>query len=172
MHLTSDVSSSALGGGHPPELLEVGRVGKPHGLRGEVTITLVSNRPERLLPMAQFDTDLGPLRVATARTHGRRHIVAFAGVHDRVQAEQLRGLELRAEPLDDPDELWAHDLIGAEVIDQHGISRGVVAQIVANPASDLLELGSGVLVPVRFVTSVTPRSQVEVDAPDGLFELG
>ena len=150
-------------------LLEVGRVGRPHGLHGQVTVTFVSNRAERTTPGAWLHTDQGPLEITSARAHGRRHLVWFAGVDNREQAERLRGLILRAEPLSDPDELWVHELVGATVVDQHGTARGAVVGVVANPASDLLELEGGALVPARFVTSWEPCSRVHVSVPDGLF---
>ena len=153
-------------------LLEIGRVGRPHGTGGEVTVTLVSNRPERLEPGSELQTDLGPLQVVTARPHNRRHLVAFEGVDDRTAAETLRGLVLRAAPIDDPDEMWVHELIGARVVDQSGTDRGPVASVVASPAGDLLELDSGTLVPVRFVVSCAPGQSIEVDVPDGLFDIG
>ena len=152
-------------------LLEIGRIGRPCGLRGEVAVTLVSNRPERLAPASQLETERGSLRVARARRHGSRHIVAFEGVYTRDQAESLKGLVLRAPPLWDPEEMWAHDLIGAQLVDQFGNRRGAVERVVANPASDLLELADGALVPVCFVIAVAPGVRIDVDAPDGLFEV-
>ena len=65
--------------------------------------------------------------------------------------------------------LWVHELIGARVIDQSGADRGAVTGVVSNPASDLLELDDGSLVPVRFVTAAEP-GRIEVETPDGLFE--
>ena len=162
-------SSGSSGAGLPP-LLEIGRVGRPHGTRGEVTVTLVSNRPERLAPGSEYQTDAGPLQVAASRPHNQRHLVKFAGVDDRNQAEALRGLVLRAAPIADPDELWVHELIGARVVDQSGTDRGPVASVVANPAGDLLELADGTLVPLRFVVDSVPGERIEVDVPDGLFE--
>ena len=154
----------------PGPLLEIGRVGRPHGTAGEVTVTLVSNRPERLAPGSELQTDVGrTLRVAAARPHNKRHLVAFAGIDDRAAAESLRGLVLRAEPLDDPDELWVHELIGARVVDQSGADRGLVASVVATAAGDLLELADGALVPLRFVVSAVGGERIEVDVPDGLF---
>ena len=76
-------------------MLEIGRIGRPHGLRGEVMVTLVSNRPERLALGSILHTDSGPLEVTSARAHGNRHIVAFARVESREQAESLRGLLLK-----------------------------------------------------------------------------
>ena len=78
---------------------------------------------------------------------------------------------LLAEPIDDPDELWVHELIGATVIDQHGVAHGTVTRVLDNPASDLLELDSGTLVPVRFVVAHTPGEEIHVDVPVGLFDL-
>ncbi len=149
-------------------LLEVGRIGRAHGLAGEVAVKLVSNRPERLAPGSVLATDRGPLEVAASRPHRDRFLVAFVGIADRDQAAGLAGLTLRAEPLEDPDELWVHELIGARVFDRSGADRGAVTGVLSNPASDLLELDDGSLVPVRFVTAAGP-GRIEVDAPDGLF---
>ena len=151
-------------------LLEIGRVGRPHGTRGEVAVTLVSNRLERLAPGSELQTDSGTLRVAAARPHNKRFLVAFAGIDDRGKAESLRGLVLRAEPIVDPDVMWVHELIGARVVDQSGADRGPVASVVAAPAGDLLELADGTLVPLRFVVGAVGGERLEVDVPDGLFE--
>lgn len=149
-------------------LLEVGRIGRAHGLAGEVAVRLVSNRPERLAPGSVLATDRGPLEVVSSRPHRDRFLVAFAGIAGRDQATELTGLALRAEPLEDSEELWVHELIGARVIDQSGADRGEVTGVLSNPASDLLELDDGSLVPVRFVTSAA-SGRIEIDAPDGLF---
>jgi 16S rRNA processing protein RimM len=96
--------------------------------------------------------------------------VVFEGVHTREAAEDLKGTVLLAEPIADPDELWVHDLIGSRLVDQHGVDRGCVVGVIANPASDLLELDSGALVPTRFVVTVEPGHPIEVDVPRGLFD--
>ena len=84
---------------------------------------------------------------------------------------RLRGLALRAEPVDDPDELWVHDLIGAEVVTVDGdVAWAAASAVVANPASDLLELDAGALVPVAFVVDHAP-GRVTIDPPEGLFDL-
>ena len=145
-------------------------MGRPHGTGGEVTVTLVSNRPERLAPGSELQTDRGTLQVVAARPHNKRHLVTFAGIDDRSKAEALRGLVLRAEPMVDPDEMWVHELIGARVVDQSGTDRGPVASVVANPTGDLLELVDGTLVPLRFVVDSVPTERIDVDVPDGLFE--
>ena len=150
-------------------LLEVGRVDRPHGIRGEVAVSLVTNRLERLDPGSVLQSDDGPLVVISSRPHGNRHLVRFEDVVTRDQAEQLKGLVLKATPIVDPDELWVHELIGLTVVDQDDIDRGVITGVIDNPASDLLELDDGSLVPARFVVGRTPSGAVEVDAPPGLF---
>jgi 16S rRNA processing protein RimM len=149
-------------------MLEVGRITKPHGLRGDVIIELITDRDERVAAGAVLHGPAGPLTVERSSPHQGRWIVHLAGVGDREAAEALRGTVLRAEPVDDPEALWVHELIGAEVIDIGGTRRGRVVSVIANPASDLLELTDGTLVPVRFVTAHSP-GLVRVDAPDGLF---
>jgi 16S rRNA processing protein RimM len=141
---------------------------RPHGLRGEVVVELVSNRPERARPGAAFSTDTGQLRVRQARPFGGRWLMTFDGIDDRPSAERLRDAVLTAPALEDGDALWVHELIGATVV-RHGdgATVGTVRAVVANPASDLLELDNGILVPVRFVVE-TSAGRVEVDAPDGL----
>ena len=150
-------------------LLEVGRITKAHGIRGEVIVELSTNRTERVAPGAVLQTDRGPITVVRSTPHQSRWIVAFVGIEGRTAAEALRGVTLRAEPIADPDSLWVHELIGSRVMDTSGIDRGVVVSVIANPASDLLELDTGALVPLRFVVAGTP-GQISVDPPAGLFE--
>ena len=83
-----------------------------------------------------------------------------------------RGLELRAEPIEDPDELWVHELIGCRVLSADGVDRGPVVAVQENPAADLLVLESGALVPVVFEVDGPVDGTVHVEVPDGLFELG
>jgi len=151
------------------DLLEVGRIDKPHGLRGEVVVTLITNRLERLAPGSRLQTERGPLTVGACRPHQHRWIVQFDELGDRDAAEAAHGLTLEAEPLDDADELWVHELIGCEVVDGAG-SHGVIEAVEVNPASDLLVLDTGHLVPVCFVVGRPEAGQVQVDVPDGLFD--
>ena len=130
----------------------------------------MSNRPERLAPGSVLQSDRGPLEVASSRPHRRRHLVRFGGVDDRDAATALGGLVLRAEPLDDPDVLWVHEAVGALVVDADGIERGRVEAVQASPASDLLVLDSGDLVPLTFVVGAEP-GRIVVDPPAGLFDL-
>ncbi len=164
----------AAGGGAEsgPRLLEVGRVTKAHGLRGEVVVWLSSDRTERLDPGSVFHTDNGTLKVGSSRPHQDRWVVHFDGVDGRDAAERLRGLVLSGEPIDDPEALWVHDLIGSTVRTTDGVARGVVESVQDNPAADLLVLDTGSLVPVVFIVEGPADGLVVVDTPDGLFELG
>jgi 16S rRNA processing protein RimM len=154
----------------PLALLEIGTIAKPHGLAGEVVVKLVTNRTERLAQGSSFSTPSGRvLTVTSSRPFQKRWIVAFEDVSDRTAAERLRGTPLLAEPVSEPDALWVHELVGASVEDVHGTPLGTVTSLVANPASDLLELDNGALVPLVFVVDQGP-GRVVVDIPDGLIE--
>ncbi|MCX7619242.1 MAG: ribosome maturation factor RimM [Acidimicrobiales bacterium] len=151
-------------------LLEVGRIDKPHGLRGEVVVRFTTNNLDRVKPGARLESEQGTLVVVAARRHNERWIVRFEGFADRNAAEALRGLVLRAEPGPRGDELWVHELIGSTVVEVDGTVRGTVIAVVDNPASDLLELDSGALVPLTFVTDQTRPGRIVVDVPAGLFD--
>ncbi len=151
-------------------LLEVGRVAKAHGLRGEVIVALSTDRTERLDPGTVLFSDDGELTVVTSQPHQRRWIVQFAGVESREAAEALHGLVLRAEPLEDPDAYFVHELIDSEVVDEAGTVLGTVESVEQNPASNLLVLDGGALIPVRFVTS-RDGDRLVVDVPSGLLDL-
>lgn len=145
-------------------------VARPHGLRGDVVVRFLTNRGERMEPGSVFVTDGGELRIERVRRHGQRWIVGFHGVATIEAAQALRGVVLRAAPIDDPDALWVHQLIGADVVDvADGRSLGTVTAVVENPASDLLEIDGGGLIPLRFVVEHTP-GRVVVRIPPGLLD--
>ncbi len=153
-------------------LLEVGRIVKAHGIRGEVAVRLTADIPERVTPGSVFQTTRGPLTVERSKPFQQGYIIAFAGIADRNEAELLRGLLLKAEPLDldDDDVIWIDDLFNALVVSTDGVERGRVVEVEENPASDLLVLDSGVLIPLTFVVEVEPNERIVVEAPEGLFE--
>jgi 16S rRNA processing protein RimM len=162
--------------------LEVGRIVKAHGIRGEVVVEAVSNRRERFTAGAVLYAGDRAFSVRRATVQGGpdpagrmsldRWIVSFEGVADRNEAERLRGTVLTGEPLeheDDPGELWVHELVGAELFDVSGKALGRVSAVEANPASDLLVLDGGALVPMVFVVESAP-GRVVVDPPAGLLD--
>jgi 16S rRNA processing protein RimM len=152
------------------DLLEVGIITKPHGLRGDVIVKLITNHVERLEPRSVLQSDRGPLQVQSAAPHQHGWLVHFDSIATREDAEAARGLVLRAAPLDRPDELWVHELVGTEVVDTAGAVLGRCAAVEANPASDLIVLDGGGLIPLRFVVDHAP-GRVTVDPPAGLLDL-
>ncbi len=154
-------------------LLEVGRITKPHGVRGDVLVQLTTDLTSRLDPGSVLDTDRGPLTVVSSSPHHDRWIVHFEGLTDRDVADTWRGVVLRAEPVDGPvdeDAFWVHELVGATVALPDGSEVGLVTEVEANPASDLLVLDTGTLVPVVFIVGQEP-GRVTIDPPEGLFDL-
>jgi 16S rRNA processing protein RimM len=168
-------------------LVVVGRIGRPHGIRGEVTVEVRTDTPElRFAPGSVLATDparLGPLTVAAARWHSGRLLLSVDGVHDRTGAEALRGIVLSAEVPDDevpedPEEFFDHQLRGLAVVDTAGTAIGVVDDVVHLPGQDLLSVrregGREVLVP--FVAELVPEIDVDagrvvIDPPPGLLDL-
>jgi 16S rRNA processing protein RimM len=156
-------------------LLEVGTVARAHGIRGDVVVSLVTNRLERvavgsvLVARPPGGGDGRELKIVGSRPHQARHIVTFEGVDTKEGADALHGHLLYAAPLADAGGLFVHDLIGAEVVDTAGVRRGVVTAVEANPASDLLVVDGKWYVPLRFVVEERPH-QLIVEAPDGLFD--
>ena len=158
----------------PDGFLEVGRIGRPHGIRGDVFLDLTTDHTER----AQVGSKLWGrdrwLTITQSSVSNKRWRVHLDGIDDRTAAESVTGVVVFAEPIDDPDALWVHELIGASVLEVNGIDRGRCVSVIANPAADLLELDSKALVPVTFVTSVEHTATgvlITIDPPEGLFDL-
>lgn len=135
-------------------------------------VSLSTNRPERVAPGSVLVTDDGrELEVLRSSAHQGRFIVTFEGMNGIDDAEGARGTQLSAAPLDDPEALWIHELIGSRVEDATGKVLGTVEGVEANPASDLLVLDGGVLIPLRFVVASEPGVRITVEVPDGLLDL-
>ena len=162
----------------------VGRIGRPHGVRGEVTVAPSTDDPEtRFAVGSQLSTDpasRGPLTVTGFRRSGRMLVLAFDGFADRDAAETLRGIALTVDastlPVpDDPDEFYDHQLIGLAVQDGEGAVLGEVVDVLHPPAAPVLTVrrpdGSEELVP--FVSAIVPvvdldTGRLVVDPPDGM----
>jgi 16S rRNA processing protein RimM len=147
------------------ELL-VGRIGRAHGVGGDLTIDVRTDEPDRrFAPGTVFTTRRGPLTVDTARWHSSRLLVRFVEVPDRSAAETLRGTELRVEVAaderpDDPEEFYDRQLVGLSVHDADGAVLGQVDDVLHLPSQDLLVVrrtnGAEAMVPFvnEFVPSV------------------
>lgn len=164
----------------------VARIGKAHGLRGEVTVQVHTDVPdERFEPGTVFVTepaDAGPLTLHRARLHNGIWLLTFDEAADRTAAEGLRGTRLLLDVADDADDAedgwYESDLVGLAALAPDGTRLGTVAELRNRPAQDLLvldlERGTRALVP--FVEAIVPTVDVEaghvvVDAPPGLLEL-
>ena len=168
--------------------LVIGRIGRPHGVLGLVTVEVRTDDPQvRFAPGTALVTDppeRGPLVVTQARAHSGRLLLAFAGVDDRGAAEVLRGTLLVAEvdpdaSPEDPEEFYDHQLIGLDVVGRGGARIGTVAEVLHLPGQDVLAVrrpaGPEVLVP--FVAAIVPEvdlpgGRVVIDPPPGLVEEG
>jgi 16S rRNA processing protein RimM len=157
----------------PEGLLEVGRIGKPHGVRGDVFLSLTSDLEQRRSVGSELIIVEGgtqrTLTIATVRPQQDRWVVHFEGIDDRNAVEKLTNKYLYAEPIDGAEGLWVHQLIGSEVVDMAGTSWGTCTGVLHNPAHDLLELASGVLVPIPFVESCID-GVTTINPPEGLRE--
>jgi 16S rRNA processing protein RimM len=154
------------------KLLEVARIGKAHGLQGEISVHLITNVVERLsIGSVLFLEDEREITVKFSKPYKQNFLVFFEGITSRSSAEQLVGKKLFATPIDDPDTIWVHEVIGSEVIDEAGEHRGKVVEVESNPASDLLVLDNGSLIPLTFVVDHKEKI-VHVEVPDGLWDSG
>jgi 16S rRNA processing protein RimM len=135
------------------ELLVVGRILRPHGIRGAVVIGVESDWPERFSEGASLLLETAPgkyqdVTVESANPHKGNMLVFLSGVAGREEAEELKGRYLLvracdAAPLAD-GEFWAHELIGMLVIEEDGRPLGEVENVLCQPAQDLLTVrGSG-----------------------------
>jgi 16S rRNA processing protein RimM len=166
--------------------LVVGKIGRAHGIRGDVSVEVRTDEPElRLGPGAVLLTDpasAGPLTIESGKVHSGRLLLHFAGVNDRNAAEALRGTMLIAEidpeeRPEDPEEFYDHQLIGLDVVLLDGTLVGELSEVVHLPYQDLLTVtrpdGTEVLVP--FVTRIVPIIDLEnqravIDPPPGLID--
>lgn len=161
----------------------VGRVGRAHGIRGSVVVSVRTDEPDlRFAAGSRLDTDpaaRGPLTVVAVRRRSGELIVRFKGVQDRDAAEELRGTWLSVDsatlaPLDDPDEFRDHELIGLSVRTADGTPVGVVADVLHH-GQDLLAVrpASGAEILVPFVKAIVPEVDLAagvlvIDPPPGL----
>jgi 16S rRNA processing protein RimM len=166
--------------------LVVGRIGRPHGVRGELTVEVRTDSPElRFAPGSSLLTDpsaAGPLVIDDARWHSGKLLLTFAGVRDRTAAEALRNVRLVVdvpddETPDDPEEFYDHQLVGLAAVGAGGAALGTVSDVLHLPSQELLSVttadGREVLVP--FVQELVPEvdvagGRVLITPPPGLFD--
>lgn len=148
----------------------VGRIGRAHGIKGDVAVEVRTDEPDRrFAPGSTLVAGDRTVVVAAARNHSGRLLLRLEGVGDRTAAEALQGtiLEVDVDPDDVPDEddaYYDHQLVGLRVHDHAGVDVGVVADVLHLPEQDLLSVDlddgpSGLLVP--FVTAIVPDVDLE-----------
>ncbi|MGW1837337.1 ribosome maturation factor RimM [Streptomyces sp. BBFR2] len=166
--------------------LVVARIGRAHGIKGEVTVEVRTDEPElRLAPGAVLATDpaaAGPLTIETGRVHSGRLLLRFAKVADRTAAEALRNTLLIAEVdpeevPEDPEEFYDHQLIDLDVVTRDGTVVGRITEVSHLPYQDLLVVGrpGGGEVLIPFVSEIVPEIDLEeqravIDPPPGLLD--
>ena len=148
----------------------VGRIGRAHGLKGEVFVEPRTDEPERRFAAgASLQTHTGSLTVSDSRTHSGKLVVRFAEIEGRTAAEAARGTELTclvdpSELPEDPEEFYDHQLVGLRVVTTDGEAVGELDRVEHGAAQDLLVIRtpeSEILFP--FVSVFVP----EVDVPGG-----
>jgi 16S rRNA processing protein RimM len=168
------------------EMALVGRIARPHGIRGQLIVNLETDFPEeRFHPGAELFVNrtgsVEPLTVTTVRFHRQRPVIGVQGVEDMNGAQVLAGLELRV-PVDRLAALPAgsfywHDLVGCRVETSGGQAVGVVVGLEGsmNGSRLVVDAPSGeVLVPfvVEICTTIDPAGRrIVIDPPEGLLEL-
>jgi 16S rRNA processing protein RimM len=167
--------------------LVVGRIGRAHGVQGEVAVEVRTDDPDhRFAVGAVLDTDppeRGPLTIARCRPHSGRLLISFTEVVDRDAAESLRGTLLVADSAssaatDDPDEYWDHDLVGLAAVTTSGERLGDITAVLHLPGQDVLSVkrdGAEPELLVPFVAAIVPEvdvrgGRVVVDPPPGLLD--
>ena len=167
------------------EQVQVGVIGRAHGLRGDVTVNPSTDDPGlRFAAGSVLTADpahRGPLTVSRTRQSGGLLVIGFEEIADRTAAETFRGVRLLVDidelpgPVDD-DDFYDHQLIGLTVVDGSGQVLGEVTDVLHPPAAPVLQVrrpdGSEELVP--FVQVIVPTVDLAggwlvVDPPDGMF---
>ena len=165
--------------------LVVGRIGRAHGLRGEVTVEVRTDSPDlRFSPGAELFTEpnTGPLKVLTSRWHNQLLLISFENHPDRNSIEGLRNTLLLADvdisaPGESEDDFHDFQLIELAVVNQSGELIGKVREVIHLPAQDLLAIDRGeapeLLIPFvrQFVPTIDLKvGRIVINPPEGLME--
>jgi 16S rRNA processing protein RimM len=132
--------------GSGPELVVIGRVGRPHGVDGAFVVEDASDDPDRFEVGAELRVDGQPARVTVSRqVGGRRRAIKLDRTVERGAELTVRRADLAPLPA---DSYYVADLVGLEVLDERGQVVGVVRDVHPGPANDALELDTGLLLPL------------------------
>ena len=162
--------------------LVVGRIGRAHGVLGEATIEVQTDDPDIRFQVGNKLTldDGRQLTIRSSRWHNQILLLAFDGVTDRNQIEELRDQLISSDvDLDSlaPGEYHFQQLIGCEVFQQNGELIGAVDEIVKLPGQDLLSVnraGAQVLIPMvkQIIIEIdVSAKKIVVNPPEGLLDV-
>ena len=181
----SSKSSRTEGRADLPERVTVGRVIRPHGVRGEVSVAVLTDVPgrfdpgNRLLLAREEGGAAETVEVAFQRPHKSGVVVRFTGIEDRDRAEELRGAWLEVErsavPAAPPGTYYHYELLGCRCFDG-GRELGEVVDLAEDGGGLLLIVADGERrVPVPFVASFlreidVAAGRIELELPPGLVE--
>jgi 16S rRNA processing protein RimM len=167
------------------EYLLIGKVGKPHGLRGDVKIICYSGQPDNILDYKELvlvknDGALSsPLDITKARVQGKGAVVSLNGVESREQAEEIQGsgvlIAIDDLPAVEGDEFYWHQFIGKKLVDMAGNRIGSVSSLFSNGAQDILVVTADngeILIPMtKEIIVEESEDSLTIDAPPGLLEV-
>ena len=128
------------------DLVVVGRVGRPHGLDGAFFVDDASQDPTRFAPGTVLRIGGRDARVVERKRAGGRIVIRLDGPAERGAALGFPRAELP--PPSDPDAYYVFQLVGLDVVEEGGRRLGTVAHVAPGPANDVLELDSGVALPL------------------------
>lgn len=149
-----------------PQFLVIARVMRPHGIRGEMRLQLLTAFPERMRDLDQIFLGKNPEEpsefvshtVMAARRDRGYWLVRLEGIEDRETASSYRGWYVLVSLADavplEPDEVYLFQVIGLEVVTEDGESLGHVAEIIETGANDVYIVRGG------------PRGEVMIPAID------
>ena len=162
--------------------LVVGRIGRAHGVLGEATIEVQTDDPDIRFQIGNKLTldDGKQLTIRSSRWHNQILLLAFDGIADRNQIEELRDQLISSDvDLDSlaPGEYHFQQLIGCEVFQQNGELIGKVDEIIKLPGQDLLSVnraGAQVLIPMvkQIIIEIDVLAKkIVVNPPEGLLDV-
>ena len=164
-----------------PEYLVVGSLGRPHGLRGDLLMSIITDFPERLVPGTRVF--LGerhmPATIATTRSHGHGLLIKFQGIDTREDAGVHRNQRVYVSAAGRPalprGQWYHHQLVGSAVVDESDGEVGKLDSIISTGANDVYVVdtpsGAEILLPAieGVILQVDPRKKlIRVRIPDGI----
>ena len=141
----------------PPAFLVIGKLHRPHGVKGEMIMSVLTDFPERLHP--DLEVFMGPdrtlVKIKSIRHHNRGMLISLEGYTSRQQVDHLRNSELFVPTADRPPlpdgEYYLHQIIGLKAVSDEGQALGIVSDWIETGANGVFivrdEAGNEILLP-------------------------